>query len=68
MYSIGKTSEGIVLICKDCGHFEQVNQFDLHIGSQRTQAARAMEMHSLVMHDTPQLKPVPRNYGVMERW
>jgi hypothetical protein len=68
MYTIGKTSEGIVLICQDRGHFEHVDQFDVHIGSQRTQAARAMQMHSLVMHNTPQLKPVPKKYGVMERW
>jgi hypothetical protein len=68
MYSIAKTSEGIVLICQDCGHIEQASQFDQRIGSQRTQAARAMEMHALVMHNTPQLKPVPKNYGIMERW
>jgi hypothetical protein len=68
MYSIGRVSEGVVLICQDCGHFEHVNQFDMHIGSQRTQAAKAMQMHSLVMHNAPLLKPVPKNYGVMERW
>jgi hypothetical protein len=68
IYSINRISEGIVLISGDCGHFEHVSQFDLRIGSQRTQAAKAMEMHSLVVHNTPQLKPVPKNYGVMERW
>jgi hypothetical protein len=68
VYTIGKTSEGIVLICQDCGHFERVNQFDPHIGSQRTQAARAMQTHSLVMHNVPPLRCVPKNYGVMVRW
>lgn len=68
MCTIGKTSEGVVLICEDCGHFERVTQFDQQIGSQRTQAARAMEMHSLVMHNIPLLKSVPKNYGVMEGW
>jgi|HubBroStandDraft_4_1064222.scaffolds.fasta_scaffold99698_1 hypothetical protein len=68
MYSINRISEGIVLICGDCAHIEHVNRFDLHVGSQRTQAAKAMQMHSLVMHNTPQLRPLPKNYGVMERW
>jgi hypothetical protein len=67
MYAIGKTSEGIVLICQERGHFECVSQFDPRIGSQRTQAARAMEMHALVMHNTPPFRSVPKNYGVMDR-
>lgn len=67
MYSIGKTSEGIVLICQDCGHIEHVSQFDEHVGSQRKQAARAMQMHSLVMHNVPPLRGVLKNYGVMEQ-
>ena len=68
MYAIGRVSEGIILICQDCGHFEHVNQFDVHIGSQRTQAARAMQMHSRVMHNVPSLRCVPKNYGLMEQW
>jgi hypothetical protein len=68
MYAIGKVSEGIVLICQDCGHIELVSQFDVHIGSQRTQAAQAMQLHSLVMHNVPLLRSIPKNYGVMEQW
>jgi hypothetical protein len=68
MYAIGKVSEGIILICQDCGHIEHVSQFDVHIGSQRTQAAQAMQMHSLVMHNVPPLRSIPKNYGVMEQW
>jgi uncharacterized SAM-dependent methyltransferase len=67
MYAMSRVSEGIVLICQDCGHFEHVNQFDQHvnrfdqhIGSQRTQAVRAMQMHSHVMHDDPLLKARPQ--------
>jgi hypothetical protein len=40
----------------------------VRIGSQRTQAAQAMQMHSLVMHNVPLLRCVPKNYGVMEQW
>jgi hypothetical protein len=68
MYAIGKVSEGIILICQDCGHIEHVSQFDLHLGSQRTQAAGAMHAHSRAKHNAAILKPVPKHYGVMERW
>ena len=60
MYAIGKTSKGIVLICRDCGHFERINRFDFHKGSQRTQAASAMQTHSVVMHNAPLPRPVPK--------
>ena len=65
MYAIGKTSEGIVLICQDCGHFEHVNQFNVHIGSQRTQAARAMQAHARDKHNAGRLTLLPKKYGVM---
>jgi hypothetical protein len=68
MYTIGKTSEGIVLICRDCGHFERVSQFDLHIGSQRTQAATAMQAHARDKHNAGLLKLLPKKYGVMAQW
>jgi len=58
MYSIGKVSEGIILICRDCGHVEHVSQFDLNIGSQ-TKAAQAMQAHARDRHNTsPLLKPL----------
>jgi hypothetical protein len=68
MYAIGKTSEGIVLICQDCGHFEYVNQFNVHIGSQRTQAAREMQAHSRDKHNAGRLTLLPKNYGMMAQW
>ena len=67
MYVIGKVSEGIILICQDCGHIEHVSRFNLNLGSQRTQASRAMETHSRDKHNAAILKPHPKNYGVMER-
>jgi hypothetical protein len=51
MYAIGKVSEGIILICRDCGHVEHVSQFDRSLGSQHTQAARAMQAHSRDKHN-----------------
>jgi hypothetical protein len=68
MYAIGKVSEGIVLICQDCGHIEHVSQFDLNLGSQRTQAAQAMQAHARDKHKAGLLKLLPKNYGVMEQW
>jgi hypothetical protein len=65
MYTIGKTSEGIVLICQDCGHFEHVNHFNVHIGSQRTQAAKAMQAHARDKHNAGILKLLPKKHGVM---
>jgi hypothetical protein len=51
MYTIGRVSEGIILICRDCGHIEHVSQIDVHIGSQRTQAAQAMQAHARDKHN-----------------
>lgn len=66
MYAIGKVSEGIILICRDCGHIEHVSQFNLRLGSQRTQAAQAMQAHSRAKHHAgPPLKLLPKKYGVM---
>jgi hypothetical protein len=70
MYTIGKVSEGIVLICQDCGHIEHVSQFNVSLGSQRMQAARAMQTHARDKHDAALLKSLPKDYGVMaqSRW
>jgi hypothetical protein len=65
MYKIGKVSEGIILICRDCGHIEHVSQFNVSLGSQRTQAARAMQAHARDIHDAALLTLLPKNYGVM---
>jgi hypothetical protein len=70
MYTIGKVSEGIVLICQDCGHIEYVSQFDVSLGSQRTQAARAMQAHARDQRNAAVLTLLPKNYGVtaQSRW
>jgi hypothetical protein len=68
MYTIGKVLEGIILICRDCGHIEHVSQFDLSLGSQRTQAARAMQAHARDKHEAGLLKLLPKKYGVMAQW
>ena len=65
MYTIGKVSEGIILICRDCGHIEHVSQFNMSLGNQRTQAARAMQAHSTDQHNAAPLTLTPKNYGVM---
>jgi hypothetical protein len=43
MYTISRVLEGIILTCRDCTHIERVSQFNLSLGSQRTQAAQAMQ-------------------------
>jgi hypothetical protein len=70
MYTISKNVEdGVILTCQDCSYFERVNQFNLDLGSQRTQAAQSMHAHSQDKHNAgPLLKQLPRRYGVMERW
>jgi hypothetical protein len=65
MYTIAKVSEGIILICQDCGHIEHVNQFHVNLGSQHTQAARAMQAHASDKHNGVPLTRLPKNYGVM---
>ena len=67
MYAIGKVSEGIILICQNCGHIEHVSQFNLNLGSQRTQAERAMDAHSQDKHSAAILRPFPKNFGVDAR-
>jgi hypothetical protein len=51
MYSISKgRPEDIILTCRDCSHIESVSQFNLSLGSQRTQAAKAMQAHARDKH------------------
>ena len=68
MYTISKVLEGVILTCKDCTHIERVSQFSLSLGSQRTQAAQAMQAHSRDKHNAPLLKLLPKKYGVMAQW
>jgi hypothetical protein len=69
MYTISKSvPEGIILTCRKCAHIERVSQFSLRLGSQRTQAARAMQAHSRDKHNASTLVQIPKNYGVMEQW
>jgi hypothetical protein len=66
MYTISKVPEGIILTCQDCTHIERVCQFNLSLGSQRTQAARAMQAHSRDAHNAdPLLKLLPKKYEVL---
>ena len=68
MYTISKDPDGIVLVCHDCSHVERIDRFDKSVGSQRTQAARAMQIHSREQHGLGSVfKPMPNNYGVMAR-
>jgi hypothetical protein len=55
MYTISKVLEDIILTCEDCTHVERVSQFNLSLGSQRTQAAQAMQAHSRHEHIAGQL-------------
>jgi hypothetical protein len=50
MYTISKGPDGIVLVCHDCSHVERIDGFDKRVGSQRTQAARATQVHSREQH------------------
>jgi hypothetical protein len=68
MYTISKDPDGIVLVCHDCSHIERIDGFDKSVGSQRTQAARAMQVHSREHHGLGSvLKPLPNNCGVVAR-
>ena len=66
MYTISKVLEDIILTCQDCTHIERVSQFNLSLGSQRTQAAQAMQAHSRHEHCTgPLLELLPNKYEVL---
>jgi len=49
IYSIKKDMTGVILVCLDCPHTLRVSEFDVRLGSPRTQAARAMLEH--LRHD-----------------
>jgi hypothetical protein len=69
MYKISKDRDGVVLLCLACSHVERIYSFDESLGSRRTQAARAMQSHLRDKHRSgSELKPIPRNYGVMKQW
>ena len=65
MYTISKVPEGIILTCKNCTHIESDSHFNLSLGSQRTQAARAMQAHSLAEHKPGLLTLLPKKYEVL---
>ena len=65
MYTISKVPEGIILTCKSCTHMESVSQFNLSLGSQRTQAARSMQIHSREKHPAGLVKLRPKKYEVL---
>ena len=68
MYKISRDPDGVVLLCHNCSHIEHIDAFSESLGSRRTQAARAMQNHSRDKHGAGSvLKPIPKNYGVMER-
>jgi hypothetical protein len=62
MYAVGKVSEGTILICQNCGHIEHVSQFNLNLGSRRTQAERAMDAHSRDKHNAAILRPLAKHF------
>jgi len=66
MYTICRGPK-VILACKTCAHVEYVNQFNISLGSQRTQAARAMLAHVREQHNGAILTRLPKNYGVMTK-
>lgn len=65
MYTISKVLDDIILTCKKCTHIESVSQFSLSLGSQRTQAARAMQAHSRGKHPAGLRKLLPKKYEAL---
>jgi hypothetical protein len=65
MYTITKDPDGVVLVCHDCPHVERIDEFDKSVGSRRTQAARAMQIHSRDEHGAGSvLKPISPRQSV----
>jgi hypothetical protein len=65
MYTISKDLDGVVLICHDCPHIERVTVFSETLGSRRTQAARAMQIHSQDKHGAGSvLSAIPKRLAV----
>jgi hypothetical protein len=65
MYTISKVLEDIILTCNKCTHIESVSQFNMSLGSQRAQAARAMQAHSRDKHPAGLLKLLPKKYEAL---
>jgi hypothetical protein len=65
MYTISKDLDDIILTYKKCTHIESVSQFSPSLGSQRTQAARAMQTHSRYMHPAGLCTVFPKKYEVL---
>jgi hypothetical protein len=66
MYTIGRVPK-LILTCKNCAHIEYVSEFNITLGNQRTQAARAMQVHARDQHNAAPLKSLPKNYGVIAK-
>jgi hypothetical protein len=58
MYLIKRDNDGVFFLCTACNHVERVKNFDGKLGSQRTQAAKAMNQHSQD-HRRPKFNPRP---------
>jgi hypothetical protein len=63
MYTISKDPDGIVLVCHECSHVERIDAFDKSVGSQRTQAARAMQIHSREQHGLGSMRFLHVSFG-----
>ena len=55
MYAIKRDQDGVFLLCSTCNHVERVKDFDGRLGSQRTQAAQAMNTHIQTHRDATSL-------------
>ncbi len=58
MYLIKRDNHGVFLLCTACNHVERGKDFDSGLGSQRTQAAQAMNKH-LRDHQEAQIQTRP---------
>jgi hypothetical protein len=66
MSTVSKDPDGVLLLCHDCSHTERIDLFDASLGNCRTQAARAMQNHSRLMHGAGSvLQPMPKYDALM---
>jgi len=66
MYTIRRDHQGVFFACEHCDHVERVRNFDITLGSQRTQAAQAMN-HHLETHQDVRLTCMRQMAMAMER-
>ncbi len=66
MYTIHRDHQGVFFACEDCDHVERVRNFDARLGSQRTQAAQAMNDHTET-HQNAKLTGMRQMAMAMER-